>query len=85
MGRCEAVASLKDAPMTPELERIACPTLVIVGAEDAVAGVGGSVIIHRRIAGSALRIVPAVGHAVAHLAPEVFEREFRAFATALPD
>ncbi len=85
MGRCQAVAGLKDAPLTPELGRIASPTLVIVGEDDRVAGAGGSVILHRAIPSSTLRILPGVGHAVAHLAPSLFELEFRAFMASLPD
>lgn len=84
MGQCQALAGLKDSPLTPALGGITCPTLVIVGENDEVAGVGGSVILDRNLPNSRLQIVPDCGHAVTMRAPVVFEREFRAFVAALP-
>src|SRR6185369_15514745 len=50
-----AMGGLHTAPMTAELERLECPTLVVVGEKDFL-GVGGSVIISRKIAGARLEI-----------------------------
>ncbi len=60
-----AMGGLHTAPLTGELERVAVPTLVIVGEKDFL-GVGGSVIISRRIAGARLEIVSAGVHALFH-------------------
>ena len=56
-----AMASLNGAPLTPRLAAIRCPAQLIVGERDFL-GAGGSVILHRHIAGSQLAIVPERGH-----------------------
>jgi len=66
-----AMGGLHTAPITSELERIQCPTLVVVGEKDFL-GVGGSVIISRRIAGSRLEIMPARVHALFQQDPAGF-------------
>jgi 3-oxoadipate enol-lactonase len=58
-----AMAGLHDAPLTPRLGEIRCPTQMIVGEQDFL-GAGGSVILHRNITGSRLAIVPARGHGI---------------------
>jgi pimeloyl-ACP methyl ester carboxylesterase len=68
-----AMGSLHGAPLTPELERVRCPTLVVVGADD-VLGVGGSVIISRRVPRCRLEIVPERGHSIFHEDPSGFAR-----------
>jgi 3-oxoadipate enol-lactonase len=68
-----AMASLQAAPLTPELERVCCPALIIVGANDFL-GIGGSVIISRRVAGSRLEIVPERGHSIFREDPAGFAR-----------
>ena len=55
-------------PLTPELERIHRPVLVIVGEKDFL-GVGGSVIISRRVTGAQLEIVPAATRSSARTPP----------------
>ena len=49
VARC--MGNLLNAPLTPRLGEIRCPTLIIVGEKDFL-GAGGSVILSRRIAGS---------------------------------
>ncbi len=73
-----AMASLRTAPLTAALEAIRCPTQVIVGDKDFL-GAGGSVIIHRRIAGSQLAIVPDRGHGIFLEDPEGFNQIVLAF------
>jgi 3-oxoadipate enol-lactonase len=75
---CKAIASLNEHPMTEELRKITAPTLVIVGADDQVAGVGGSVKMSRVIPDATLVIVPDTGHGVCALNPEAFRRELEA-------
>ena len=69
--------------LTAELERLTCPALVIVGEKDISVGVGGSVIIHRRIPGSKLTIVPEAGHIIMKEKPEVFSSEVLDFLAPL--
>ena len=57
---------------TEELARIKCPTLVMVGENDISVGVGGSVIMSRRIPGAQLMIVKECGHDIAREQPEEF-------------
>jgi pimeloyl-ACP methyl ester carboxylesterase len=66
-----AMGGLHMAPITSELDRIECPTLVVVGEKDFL-GVGGSVIISRRIAGARLEILPGRVHALFHQDPDGF-------------
>jgi pimeloyl-ACP methyl ester carboxylesterase len=66
-----AMASLNDAPLTPRLGEIRCPAQMIVGDKDFL-GAGGSVILHRRIPGSRLAIVPGRGHGLFAEDPEGF-------------
>jgi len=73
-----AMGGLHTAPLTSELERVRCPTLIVVGEKDFL-GVGGSVIIGRRIAGSRLEIVPERGHALFHEDPAGFNALLLAF------
>ena len=68
-----AMASLHTAPMTADIDAIRCPVLIIVGEKDFL-GVGGSVIMSRRIAGSRLEIVPERGHAIFREDAEGFNR-----------
>ena len=77
-----AMGGLHTAPLTNELERVRCPTLVMVGEKDFL-GVGGSVIISRRIAGSRLEIVPERGHALFHEDPEGFNQRLVTFLRSL--
>lgn len=73
-----AMGGLHHAPLTAELERIGVPTFVIVGEKDFL-GVGGSVIISRRIANARLEIVPAGVHALFHKDPAGFNERLLAF------
>lgn len=71
ISRC--MGGLHQAPLTGELEKISCPTLVMVGEKDFI-GVGGPVILHRHIPGSRLEIVKDRGHAIHLEDPEGFNQ-----------
>jgi 3-oxoadipate enol-lactonase len=75
------MGGLHTAPITGELERLACPTLVVVGEKDFL-GVGGSVIISRRVRGARLAILPGAGHAVFREDPAGFNRLLLEFLRA---
>jgi len=68
-----AMGGLHVAPLTGGLGSLDCPALVIVGEKDFL-GVGGSVIISRRLSGSRLEIVPERGHALFREDPAGFNR-----------
>lgn len=79
-----AMASLNAAPLTPRLGEIRCPAQMIVGEKDFL-GAGGSVILHRRIAGSRLAIVPERGHGLFAEDPDGFNALLLEFlATVAP-
>jgi len=66
-----AMGGLHTAPLTSALAAVRRPTLVVVGEKDFL-GVGGSVIISRRIADARLEIVKERGHALFHEDPASF-------------
>lgn len=69
--------------LTAKLGKISCPTLVIVGDKDITVGVGGSVIISRRIPNSKLTILPGAGHIIMNEKPDLFAREILDFLAPL--
>jgi 3-oxoadipate enol-lactonase len=77
-----AMGGLHAAPLTSALEHVTCPTFVIVGEKDFL-GVGGSVIISRRIAGAQLTIVKDRGHALFHEDPAGFNALLLEFLRSL--
>jgi pimeloyl-ACP methyl ester carboxylesterase len=60
VGAVEAMMARRDR--TPDLTRISCPTLVIVGEEDVVTPVADAVAMQNQIARSRLVILPEAGH-----------------------
>ena len=60
-----------------ELGRIACPTLILGGAEDKIVGAAASEELHAAIPGSELFVYPEFGHAAYEEAPDFNERVFR--------
>jgi 3-oxoadipate enol-lactonase len=64
VAQARATAGLREHPMTPYLSQISCPTLIVAGGADEVAGAGGSVVISRQMSGSRLEILDRVGHGV---------------------
>ncbi len=77
-----AMGGLHVAPLTSRLELVTCPALVVVGEKDFL-GVGGSVIISRRIAGARLEIVPGGVHALFHQDPAGFNARVLEFLRAV--
>jgi pimeloyl-ACP methyl ester carboxylesterase len=65
VAQARATAGLREHSMTPYLNRIECPALVVGGGQDKVAGAGGSVVIARAIGENArLEILQEAGHGV---------------------
>ena len=60
-----------------ELGRIACPTLIIGGAEDKIVGVEASYALRDRIVNSVLHVYPGLGHAAYEEAPDFNEQVYR--------
>lgn len=79
-----AMSELYPHPLTPELGKIKCPALIMVGEQDQAAPPGGSVIMHRRIPGSQLRIVKGWGHQVLLESPQKLNSAVLDFLTSLP-
>ena len=59
-----------------EINRIACPTLIIGGDDDKIVGVMASYALHERIAGSKLYVYPGLGHAAYEEAKDFNQRVF---------
>ena len=64
IAQCRSTAGLREHPLTPELNRLTMPILVIGGGKDVVAGAGGSVIIARSVPNSTINIFQEAGHGV---------------------
>jgi len=60
----EMVGAFLQLDITVELERIACPTLVISADQDLIKGPRFGRLIHNRIADSQFVVIPGAGHAV---------------------
>jgi 3-oxoadipate enol-lactonase len=76
VGCCHAIAALD---LTDRLYKIAVPTLVIVGEEDAGTPVAWSRTIHERIKGSELVILKSASHLSNMEQPDAFNRAVTAF------
>ncbi len=62
---------------TPRQSEIACPTLIIGGADDRIVGPESSPELHARIPGSELYVYDGLGHAVYEEARDFYARVFR--------
>jgi 3-oxoadipate enol-lactonase len=86
-GYFEDFAALCDAflalDMTPQLPRIACPTLVLVGEKDILKHAAFARIITSSVPGARMRIVSGAGHAVVIEKPQAVLDEVRAFLDGL--
>ncbi|MGE0134028.1 MAG: alpha/beta fold hydrolase [Dehalococcoidia bacterium] len=80
---CEALATLHTQPMNEDLRGLNVPTLAIVGEDDRVAGVGGTVKLSRVIPGCRLVIVPDAGHGVCMFDPARLRREMETLVAGL--
>jgi pimeloyl-ACP methyl ester carboxylesterase len=79
-----AIYALMNRPdSTPDLARIGCPTLVMVGEEDAVTPIGEAESLHRSIRGSQLATLPAAGHLSNLEAPEEFSNTIAGWVASL--
>jgi pimeloyl-ACP methyl ester carboxylesterase len=58
----------------PMLEQVGVPTLIVVGAEDALTPPAMSEEMHKLVPGSRLEVIPGVGHMSNMEAPEAFNR-----------
>jgi 3-oxoadipate enol-lactonase len=62
VAAARAMASLREAPLTPALGGIRCPALVVTGERDVFCPPRASEIIAAAIPGARLAIIPRVGH-----------------------
>jgi pimeloyl-ACP methyl ester carboxylesterase len=76
-GAINAMLTRPDS--TPDLERITCPTLVVVGEQDVLTPLEASEALHGAIRRSHLVVVPAAGHLSSLEEPEVFSRALEDF------
>ena len=64
VAQCRSTAGLREHPLTPQLNQLTMPILVVGGGKDVVAGAGGSVIIGRHVTNSTVNIFQEAGHGV---------------------
>ena len=77
-----AMATLNERPLTARLRDSRVRAWIVVGENDFL-GVGGSVILHRALAGSVLDIVPDRGHGIYLEDPDWFSQRLAAFVDSL--
>ena len=83
-GISRAVRRLRDRPdRTPELSTIAVPTLVVVGAEDALTPVDDSRALATAIREATLTVLPGAGHLSNLETPEAFNGAVRSWLPGL--
>jgi pimeloyl-ACP methyl ester carboxylesterase len=75
-----AIHALMTRPdSTPDLGRIACPALVVVGQEDSLTPTSDAELLASSIAGAELVVLPRVGHLSNLEAPDLFSGALAAF------
>ncbi len=74
--------SLWDDPLTPELRRIDCPVLLVVGEQDPM-GPKASSLIADALPDSTLRVLPGVGHWSHVESPDEVGEALRTFSTRM--
>jgi 3-oxoadipate enol-lactonase len=76
VGCCHAIPKID---VTARLKEIRCPTIVIVGAQDAATPVAMAEEIHRALPGSTLVVIPNAAHLSNLEQPEAFNRALDGF------
>ena len=85
-GMEAAIYALMTRPdSTPDLLRIECPALIVVGAEDGITPVADAEALQRSIRGSELSILPGAGHVSNLEAPEEFSNTITRWVASLQD
>jgi 3-oxoadipate enol-lactonase len=80
VGALEAMLARPDS--TPDLERIGCPALVIVGDEDEITPPADAAMMHNQIARSRLVVLPEAGHLSSLEVPDGFTLALSDFLTS---
>lgn len=84
-GVAAALAALRDRPdATPGLATVRVPTLVLVGAEDAITPPDAARTMAAAIPGARLEVLPSAAHLSNMEAPNEFNRLVRSFLDSLP-
>lgn len=79
-----AANSMAEADHRPDLASITCPTLVIVGDEDAVTGPAAAARLAAGIPGAELVTIPAAGHLANQERPSAFNDAVARFLNVVP-
>lgn len=78
-GFCTACVAIRDMDQRESIRGIAVPTHVIVGAEDPSTPVAAAELIHARIPGSTLTVIPDAAHLANVEQPGAFDRALLGF------
>lgn len=79
IGWCQAIANLD---VTDQLNAVALPAMVVVGALDPATPPAAAEVIHRHIPGSKLVVMPGVSHMLQEEEPAAFHGHVRPFLDA---
>lgn len=83
-GYVASVRAIADANLTEAIGAIRCPTLVMVGEADPGTPVAMARILHERIAGSKLVVLPNAAHCSCVEAADEFNKALLAFLAGVP-
>ena len=81
-GFCACVAAIREMDQREAIRDVTIPTLVMVGEEDPGTPVSASELIHDRIPGSTLQVIPEAAHFVNVEQSGAFNRHLLAFVEA---
>ena len=79
-GCCHAISALD---LTEKISAIKLPTIAIVGADDPGTPVAAHQVIHEKIAGSRLEIIPSAAHLANMEQPEAFNKALSGFLASV--
>lgn len=79
-GCCHAISALD---LTDKISAIKLPTIAIVGADDPGTPVAAHQVIHEKIAGSRLEIIPSAAHLANMEQPEAFNKALSGFLASV--
>ena len=74
VGYVGCCAALRDADLSTAIPAIACPTLIVAGAEDVATPPNQSRWLHEQITNSRLEVIPDAAHLASLEQPEIFTR-----------
>lgn len=84
-GFLDAITAASEAVRASRPEDVACPVLLIWGADDPIVRLASARQMQERLPDGRLEVIPGIGHTPMVEAPELASRHLLAFTRSLPD